>query len=193
MKIHLLWILFITFSSISNGQTKIKLTESFYNLPINSSRSKIKDQIISDKRFINTENLDTSLLLFNNNSYLGYITDYNLPTGFEIDSASIELTWGYGMNKMHKRNHNLTFIRLTYFVTDSVTSSALANMFWNRHKSISSDTFEVTIGRTQDNNLSYGNKINIKSGKYLPTLSVLQQKYTDKTFAVKLEYERLGD
>lgn len=169
------------------------LKESFYNLPINSSRSKIKGQIISDMRFVDSEKLDTSFLGFNNNSYLGRITKCDVPAAFKIDSASIELTWGYGMGKPYTKGYSLTIIRLSYFVSDSITSATLANMFWDRHKSISSDTFEVTVGRKQDNNFSYGKKIKINRRKYLPTFSVLQQKYADKIFAVRLEYERFGD
>lgn len=176
------------------AQTTASLEETFYNLPITSSREKIREQLLTNNQFTETGKLDTSFFGFNNNSYLGFIVQNNLPSIFKVDSATIELTWGYGMfTKPKSKGKNLTFIRLQYFFSDSLTSSALAKLLWDRHKSISSDTFDVTVGRKEDNNFSYGKKVNLKQKKYLPTLSVMQQEFGDKVFAVRLEYERFGD
>ena len=194
MKSYLLWLFLGVLPLFSAGQTTASLEETFYNLPINSSRDKIREQILSNNRFTETGKLDTSFLGFNNNSYLGYVVHTNLPPTFKVDSATIELTWGYGMfTKPRSKGKNLTFIRLQYFVSDSLTSYALAKMLWDRHKSLSSDTFDVTVGLKEYNNFSYGKKVNLKRKQYLPSLSVLQQEYNNKVFVVRLEYERLGN
>lgn len=193
MKSHLLCILLLGVYLVSSGQRTTSIEESFYGLSINSPRNKIKAQILVDSRFSDNKKLDTSFLGFNNNSYYGDIISNNLPSTFAVDSATIELTWGYGMMKPYKKGHSLSFLKLAYFVSDSLTSSTLAKMFWDKHKTMSSDTFQVTVGRKEDKNFCFGNKVKLKRKKYLPTLCVLQQELDNKSYVVRIEYERFGD
>lgn len=191
MKRIILWLFFGSVPLCGITQKIVSLEESFYNLPINSSRKIIRSQLITDPRFKESGKLDTSFLGFNNYSFLGNIVQINLPSTFKVDSATIELTWGYGMlTKSKSKGRHLTFIKLEYFVPDSLSSSNLANLLWDRHKKITSDTFDVTVGRKEDNNYSYGKRLKISRRKYLPIFSVLQQKYSDGVFAIRIEYER---
>jgi hypothetical protein len=191
---HLIWICVLGCPFLSLGQSTKNIEATFYGLPINASRNKLKTQLILDSRFSEKPNSDTSLFLGYHNSYWRNLVQHNLPTAFKIDSATIELTWGYGMfTKQRKKGHDLTFIKLKYFVSEIAISNELAKYFWNRHKNISSDTFDITVGRKEDNNFSYGKQVKIKRKKYLPTLSILQQEYNNKVFVVLVEYERLGN
>lgn len=192
MKLILIWMFGVGIPMFTIGQSSI-LKSTFYDLPINASRKKIKTQIISDTRFAERPDSDTSFFSSFNQSYYGTITvDDSLP--FKIDSATIELTWGYGMfTKSKSKRHDLTFIKLNYFVADSATSHAFAAELWNRHKHLSSDTFDITVGRREDNNFSYGKKVCLKPKKHLPSLSILQQERNNNVFVVEVEYERFGE
>ena len=91
----LFFLLSLPFFDLAQSYTG--LNRIFYGLPINDSRLKIKTKLTSDERFLEKANSDSSFFDSYKNTYFGSIGRHSLPTQISIDSATIELTWGYGM------------------------------------------------------------------------------------------------
>lgn len=187
MKPHALWNLIFFLPLVGLGQSQADLITTFYDLPLNHSRLKIKKQIISDHRFSAIAK-DSSFNNSDGNLYSGNIIQHNLPSGFQIDSANIILTRGY-----QDKNKKLTIIRLYYYVPNQTTSDSLMTWLWNKVKTISYDTSRANISNNDTHFSEQEIRIKMKRRKYLPQVGIVQQVYSQKTFIVSIEYERSGN
>ena len=184
----------ISFNSI--GQVPKEFNYWFYNLPIIENPESVFDIVSKDRNFISKRTSDSlEYFYLGGHTYFGQILKLNLPDSLNnVDSSSIELTWGFLSNTGQKNSSktysgNFKILRLEYFITDSLTIDKLFDLADKQLSKNSMQNYYTEVGNKGTTDFGIGNEITYANNKkHLQKLTILKKTYLNNSKSLCLEF-----
>lgn len=182
------------------GQTSPVIKNIFYGLPLDKSRSELREVLVLDRRF---ELTDTLSNLFKNSMpyFLGRTSDKGIVKS-KPDSIEIHLTWGNGnfftSDNWKKESQNALLLNLKYFYSskDSVEkeyesiSKKLSSVFKSSYETSSKTTYskDTTFSHAHTEGRTFESP---DLNNYNVTLS--RASLTNRVFGLYIEFTKKED
>ena len=109
-----------------HGQSSLLAQKWMYNIPVELSSDKVRQYLITDKRFSEYKDNDSSNnFMLPGASYWGRIVLPVLPNQIQTDSSNIELTFGLGTVSVYNSKPKCytgqyKILRFVYYIKDSI-------------------------------------------------------------------------
>ena len=186
-------VLVVTLFSFFSYHSINDLKSVFYDLPINKSRKEIISTLKKDHRFTEINIPDTATYIsMLGESYSGVINKPNFPEICKgIDSAFIEITWGYSVSK--KKNGHTTYLKLKYKFNNKMNADKAFDFYWYKIKNISKDTSEIGIGYRDKPGYLHGKQVYLKHKDRLRAVVVARNDDYENSPVIVIEYTRWGN